>query len=74
MFIISPLKPKSLLYLNNIHQTYKSWITYAESSDIFEVVTFLFRIKQLLDKNDFTITNKPFLLNNKVSIQTLGLL
>ena len=57
--------PSSLPYLNNIHQTYDTWITYSSKKlrDGFEIYSFYRRLFDLIELNDFTNKNRQLFFN-----------
>lgn len=76
MFLNSPLKAGALRYMNEQIQILRVWAIYSESleQNSVEVHAFLYRIYDLLDKNDFRRVNTRYLTKDNPKIQTLLLL
>jgi hypothetical protein len=72
MFVNTILMSDSLVSLNKIHQTTKSWLTYSETADYAFVHSFYSRIYDFIQVNDIErMTNEN--LRNDQNMQAISL-
>lgn len=61
VLVNNELRPHALAHLNDVYQTYNTWITYGSSNGRVEIQSFYHRILYLVGHNDLDKTNRKYL-------------
>lgn len=73
MFVNYILAKQSLIGLNKIHQTTRSWLTFSETPEHGHVHSFYSRVYDFLDINEAEPILQKYIDDGNQNIQTIGL-